>query len=68
MNILKILYTKDHEWIKAEGGEALIGVTDSPRMNWGCRNTEVETRESDKEETFERLKVKTVSDMFMRYW
>lgn len=29
MNVLKdLLYTKDHEWIKVEGDQAYIGITD----------------------------------------
>jgi glycine cleavage system H protein len=62
-------YTKDHEWIKAEGGEAVIGVTDFAQNELGdVVFIEVETvgEKLDKEETFGTIEaVKTVSDMFM---
>ena len=70
MNIPENLkYTKDHEWIKAEGGEAIIGITDFAQGELGdIVFIEVETvgEELDKEETFGTIEaVKTVSDMFM---
>jgi glycine cleavage system H protein len=70
MNIPENLkYTKDHEWIKAESGEALIGVTDFAQNELGdVVFIEVETvgENLDKEETFGTIEaVKTVSDMFM---
>jgi glycine cleavage system H protein len=62
-------YTKDHEWIRAEGGEAVIGVTDFAQNELGdVVFIEVETvgEKLDKEETFGTIEaVKTVSDMFM---
>jgi len=62
-------YTKDHEWIKAEDGEAVIGVTDFAQNELGdVVFIEVETvgEKLDKEETFGTIEaVKTVSDMFM---
>ncbi len=70
MNIPENLkYTKDHEWIKVEGGEAIIGITDFAQGELGdIVFIEVETvgEELDKEETFGTIEaVKTVSDMFM---
>jgi len=31
----KLLYTKDHEWLKCEGDEALIGITDYAQSELG---------------------------------
>jgi glycine cleavage system H protein len=62
-------YTKDHEWLKIEGDEALIGITDFAQKELGDIvfievETEGETLEA--EETFGTIEaVKTVSDMFM---
>ncbi len=62
-------YTKDHEWIKVNGDEALVGVTDYAQNELGdIVFIEVETvgETLDKEETFGTIEaVKTVSDMFM---
>ena len=65
----KLKYTKDHEWLKIEGGEAYCGVTDYAQNELGdivfieCE-TVGETLEQ--EETFGTIEaVKTVSDMFM---
>lgn len=62
-------FTKDHEWIKVEGGEALIGITDFAQNELGdIVFIEVETvgESLAKEETFGTIEaVKTVSDMFM---
>lgn len=62
-------YTKDHEWIKANGDEAIVGVTDYAQNELGdIVFIEVETvgETLDKEETFGTIEaVKTVSDMFM---
>ena len=62
-------YTKDHEWLKIEGDEAFIGITDFAQKELGDIvfievETEGETLES--EETFGTIEaVKTVSDLFM---
>jgi glycine cleavage system H protein len=62
-------YTKDHEWIKVDGDEALIGITEFAQKELGDIvfievETEGETLESgDAFGTIEA--VKTVSDMFM---
>lgn len=62
-------YTKDHEWIKIEGGTALVGITDFAQNELGdIVFIEVETvgETLEKEETFGTIEaVKTVSDMFM---
>ncbi len=62
-------YTKDHEWLKIDGDEALVGITDYAQNELGdIVFIEVETvdEELDKEETFGTIEaVKTVSDMFM---
>jgi glycine cleavage system H protein len=62
-------YTKDHEWLKINGDEALVGITDYAQNELGdIVFIEVETvdEELEKEETFGTIEaVKTVSDMFM---
>ena len=62
-------YTKDHEWLRVEGDEAFIGITDFAQGELGdIVFIEVETvgEELDKEEVFGTIEaVKTVSDMFM---
>lgn len=70
MNVPENLkYTKDHEWIRVEGGEAFIGVTDFAQGELGdivFIEVETEGEELDKEEVFGTIEaVKTVSDMFM---
>ncbi|NVN96108.1 MAG: glycine cleavage system protein GcvH [Bacteroidetes bacterium] len=62
-------YTKDHEWLRVEGNEAFIGVTEYAQGELGdIVFIEVETvgETLEKEETFGTIEaVKTVSDMFM---
>jgi glycine cleavage system H protein len=70
MNVPENLkYTKDHEWIRVEGEEAFIGVTDFAQGELGdivFVEVETEGEELDKEEVFGTIEaVKTVSDMFM---
>ena len=70
MNIPENLkYTKDHEWLKAEGDEAIIGITDFAQKELGdivFIEVETEGENLDKDETFGTIEaVKTVSDMFM---
>ena len=64
-----IKYTKDHEWLKIEGNEALIGITDFAQNELGdivFIEVETEGETLDKEEVFGTIEaVKTVSDMFM---
>ncbi|MES2416606.1 MAG: glycine cleavage system protein GcvH [Bacteroidota bacterium] len=65
----ELKYTKDHEWVKVEGSEATIGITDFAQRELGdivyidvnSIGTEVA-----KEEVFGTVEaVKTVSDLFM---
>ncbi|MDA3779797.1 MAG: glycine cleavage system protein GcvH [Bacteroidales bacterium] len=70
MNIPENLkYTKDHEWIRVEGNEAYIGVTEYAQGELGdvvFVEVETEGEKLDKEEVFGTIEaVKTVSDMFM---
>lgn len=70
MNIPKnLLYTEDHEWIRVEGKEAYIGITDFAQKELGdVVFVEVETLEEtlDKADAFGTIEaVKTVSDLFM---
>lgn len=70
MNVpANLKYTKDHEWIKVEGGNAVIGVTDFAQGQLGdVVFIEIETQGEtlEKEEVFGTIEaVKTVSDMFM---
>ncbi len=70
MNIPQNLkYTKDHEWIRVEGNQAYIGLTDYAQGELGdIVFIEIETvgEKLAKEEIFGTVEaVKTVSDMFM---
>lgn len=70
MNIPEnLLYTEDHEWIKVDGENAIVGVTDFAQKELGdIVFVEVETldEELDKGDSFGTIEaVKTVSDMFM---
>jgi glycine cleavage system H protein len=62
-------YTKNHEWLKIEGNEAYIGITDFAQKELGdIVFIEVETISETlkKEEVFGTIEaVKTVSDMYM---
>ena len=68
MNIpSELKYTKDHEWVKIEGGTATIGITDFAQGELGdIVYVEVETLDEtlDAEEIFGTVEaVKTVSDL-----
>ncbi|MFA0962388.1 glycine cleavage system protein GcvH [Roseivirga sp. BDSF3-8] len=70
MNIPSSLkYTKDHEWIRIEGNEAYIGVTDFAQSELGdivYVEIETEGEEIESGEVFGTVEaVKTVSDLFM---
>ncbi len=71
MNIpSELKYTKDHEWVKIEGGDvAIIGITDFAQSELGdIVYVEVETEGEtlSQEATFGTVEaVKTVSDLFM---
>lgn len=70
MNIPEDLkYTKDHEWIKIDGDEITVGITDFAQSELGdIVYVEVETLDEtlDIEEVFGTVEaVKTVSDLFL---
>ncbi len=70
MNIPKDLkYTKDHEWIRVEGGVAVVGITEFASKELGdIVFVEVETMDERlaNEESFGSIEaVKTVSELFM---
>jgi len=70
MKILENLkYTKDHEWIKVDGNEALVGVSDFAQHELGdivFIDVPSVGDTLDKKESFGSIEaVKTVSDMFM---
>jgi len=70
MNVpANLKYTKDHEWIRVEGNNAYVGITDHAQGQLGdIVFIEIETQGEtlEKEETFGTIEaVKTVSDMFM---
>ncbi|NCA85317.1 MAG: glycine cleavage system protein GcvH [Clostridia bacterium] len=62
-------YTKDHEWIKVDGDQATIGITDYAQNELGdivFIEVETEGETLEREETFGSIEaVKTVSDLFM---
>jgi len=65
----ELKYTKDHEWVKVEGNEAYIGITDFAQRELGdIVYVDINTvgEEVAKEEVFGSVEaVKTVSDLFM---
>ncbi len=70
MNIPENLkYSKDHEWIKVEGDEAVIGITDFAQSELGdIVFVDVDTIDEtlEKDEVFGSIEaVKTVSDLLM---
>ena len=70
MNIPQHLkYTRDHEWVRIEGEEATVGITDFAQGELGdIVYVEVETigESLDKEAVFGTVEaVKTVSDLFL---
>ena len=62
-------YTKDHEWVRIEGSEAVIGITEFAQRELGdIVYVDISTvgSEAAKEEVFGTVEaVKTVSDLFM---
>jgi glycine cleavage system H protein len=62
-------YTKDHEWIRSEGKEAYVGITEYAQGELGdivFIEIETEGEQLEKEEVFGTIEaVKTVSDLFM---
>tara|TARA_B100002052_G_C15580016_1_gene461820 strand:- start:168 stop:545 length:378 start_codon:yes stop_codon:yes gene_type:complete len=72
MNIpVDLKYTKDHEWVRIEGDEAIVGITDFAQSELGdIVFVEVDTEGEilDAEEVFGTVEaVKTVSDLFMPF-
>jgi len=65
----EIKYTKDHEWVKIEGSEAYVGVTDFAQHELGDIIFVDVTSQGDildKEDVFGSIEaVKTVSDLLM---
>jgi glycine cleavage system H protein len=70
MNVpANLKYTKDHEWLKVDGEEAYIGITDHAQHELGdivFIEVETEGETLGQHESFGTIEaVKTVSDMFM---
>lgn len=69
MTIKDLLFTKDHEWIKTEGNEAIIGISDYAQSELGeIVFIELPSigEKRDKEAVFGTVEaVKAVSDLFM---
>jgi len=70
MNIpAELHYTKDHEWIRVEGNDAIIGITDFAQGELGdivFIDISSEGQELAHEAVFGTVEaVKTVSDLFM---
>ena len=70
MNVpAELKYTKEHEWIRVEGEEAYVGITDYAQSQLGDHVfVEVETEGDNLEagDTFGSIEaVKTVSDLYM---
>jgi glycine cleavage system H protein len=65
----ELKYTKDHEWIRIEGNEAYIGITEFAQRELGdIVYIDINTvgQEVSKEDVFGTVEaVKTVSDLFM---
>ena len=65
----ELKYTKDHEWVKINGNEATIGITDFAQRELGdivYIDINSVGNEVAKEEVFGTVEaVKTVSDLFM---
>jgi glycine cleavage system H protein len=65
----ELKYTKDHEWIRIEGDEAVIGITEFAQSELGdIVFVDINTvgQEVDREAVFGTVEaVKTVSDLFM---
>lgn len=65
----ELKYTKDHEWVRVEGNEAYVGITEFAQRELGdIVYIDIPSVGSDlsKEEVFGTVEaVKTVSDLFM---
>ena len=62
-------YSKDHEWLRVEGGIAYVGITTFAQGELGdivFVDVDTEGEQLDKDEVFGTIEaVKTVSDLFM---
>jgi glycine cleavage system H protein len=70
MNIpAELKYTKDHEWVKVEGGQATIGITDFAQGELGdIVYVDISTvgQQINQHDVFGTVEaVKTVSDLYM---
>lgn len=65
----ELKYTKDHEWVKIEGNDAYIGITEFAQRELGdivYVDITSAGKEVNQEEVFGTVEaVKTVSDLFM---
>tara|TARA_B100000768_G_scaffold90025_1_gene84426 strand:+ start:33 stop:410 length:378 start_codon:yes stop_codon:yes gene_type:complete len=65
----KLKYSKDHEWLRIEDGNAYIGITEFAQQELGdivFVDVDTEGEDLEKEEVFGSIEaVKTVSDLFM---
>ena len=65
----ELKYTKDHEWVRVEGNEAFIGITDFAQRELGdivYIDINSVGEEVKKDDVFGSVEaVKTVSDLFM---
>ena len=65
----ELKYTKDHEWVRVEGNEAFIGITDFAQRELGdIVYIDINTigEEISKDKVFGTVEaVKTVSDLYM---
>ena len=65
----ELKYSKDHEWLRVEGVNAYIGITEFAQGELGdivFVDVDTEGEELEKEEVFGSIEaVKTVSDLFM---
>ena len=65
----ELKYTKDHEWVRIDGDEATVGITDFAQGELGdivYVDVDTEDETLDKDEVFGTVEaVKTVSDLFM---
>ena len=65
----ELKYSKDHEWLRVEGANAYIGITEFAQAELGdivFVDVDTEGEDLEKEEVFGSIEaVKTVSDLFM---
>ena len=65
----ELKYSKDHEWLRIEGSNAYIGITEFAQEELGdivFVDVDAEGEDLEKEEVFGSIEaVKTVSDLFM---